>query len=95
MTARQTLFESLATNVRGEGTEDETRLHEDLFGAYFQANGLITPAVADFLARVDADYGAGIARYNTFVTSVLPGTNAALKAAGMKTLPAIKTVNAT
>ncbi len=95
LTARQTLFESLAVNVRGEGTEDESRLHEDLLGAYFQANGLITPAVTDLLARTDADYRAGVARYNTFVTSVLPGTNAALKAAGMKELPAIQTVDAT
>ncbi len=95
LTARQTLFESLATNVRGEGTEDESRLHEDLLGAYFQANGLITPAVVDLLSRVDADYRAGIARYNAFATGVLPGANAALKAAGMKALPAIQTVNAT
>jgi photosystem II stability/assembly factor-like uncharacterized protein len=95
LTARQTLFDSLAVNVRGEGTEDESRLHEDLLGAYFQANGLITPAVEDLLKRIDADYRAGVARYNTFVTSVVPGTNAALKAAGMKELPAIKTVNAT
>ncbi len=94
-TARQTLFDSLATNVRGEGTEDESRLHEDLLAAYFTANGLITPAVTDLLARTDADYRAGIARYNTFVTGVLPGANAALKAAGMKALPAIKTINAT
>ncbi|HVR47372.1 MAG TPA: hypothetical protein VMT95_12155 [Candidatus Binatia bacterium] len=94
-TARQTLFDSLTANIRGEGTEDEGRLHEDVLAAYFAANGLITPAVSDLLARTDADYRAGLGRYDAFVTGVLPGTNAALKAAGMKELPAIKTVNAT
>ncbi|MBV8498293.1 MAG: hypothetical protein JO003_03455 [Candidatus Eremiobacteraeota bacterium] len=95
VTARKTLFDSLAVNVRGEGTEDESKLHEDLLAAYFQANGLITPAVEDLLRRTDANYRAGVGRYNAFVTSVVPGINAALKQAGMKALPAIKTVNAT
>jgi len=94
VTARQTLFESLAVNVRGEGTEDEGMLHEDLLGAYFTANGLITPAVQDLLRRIDGEYRAGVGRYNAFVTSVLPGVNAALKQAGLKELPAIKTANA-
>ncbi len=93
LTARQTLFDSLATNIRGEGTEDETRLHEDVLGAFFAAQGLITPMVENFLGRVDADYRGGIARYNTFVTGVVPGVNTALQQAGMKTLPAVKTVN--
>jgi photosystem II stability/assembly factor-like uncharacterized protein len=91
--ARQTLFESLATNVRGEGTEDETKLHEDLLGAFFNAQGLITPAVTDFLSRVDAEYRAGIGRYNAFVTGVLPGLNATLQQAGMKPLSSVKTVS--
>ncbi|MGA8098348.1 MAG: hypothetical protein WB810_06800, partial [Candidatus Cybelea sp.] len=78
---------------RGEGTEDETRLHEDVLGAFFAAQGLITPMVENFLGRVDADYRGGIARYNTFVTGVVPGVNTALQQAGMKTLPAVKTVN--
>lgn len=93
-TARQTLFDSLAVNIRGEGTMDEGRLHEDLFGAFNAAQGLITPAIADGLARTDAEYRAGVGRYNAFVTNVLPGVNAALRQAGMKELPAIKTVSA-
>ncbi len=92
--ARETLFDSLAARVRGEGTEDETKLHEDLLASYQNAQGLITPPVADFLARVDADYRAGIARYDAFVAGVLPGVNAALQQAGMKTLPAVKSVRA-
>jgi len=93
-TARQTLFDSLAVNIRGEGTMDEGRLHEDLFGAFNAAQGLITPAVTDGLARTDAEYRAGVGRYNAFVTNVVPGVNAALRQAGMKELPALKTVSA-
>jgi len=82
-------------NVRGEGTEDQTMLHEELFGAFGNAQGLITPPVADFLSRVDVEYRDGLGRYNAFVTGVLPGVEAALKQAGMKGLPNIKTVNPT
>ena len=87
---QQTLFDSLAVNGRGEGTEDETRLRDDVLGAFQNAQGLITPPVTDFLSRVDSEYRSGIARYNAFVTGVLPGINTALQQAGMKTLPAIK-----
>ncbi|HVN68677.1 MAG TPA: hypothetical protein VMU38_03360 [Candidatus Binatia bacterium] len=90
--ARQTLFDSLAVNIRGEGTEDEGKLHEDVFGAYQTAQGLITPSVESFLTRVDSEYRDGVGRYNAFVTGVLPGVNAALKKAGMKSLPAVKLV---
>ncbi len=93
-TARQALFDSLAAHVRGEGTEDETKLHEELLSAFQNAQGLITPPVVDFLSRVDAEYRAGIGRYDAFVTGVLPGVNAALQQAGMKSLPAVKSVNA-
>jgi hypothetical protein len=54
---------------------------------------LITPAVENFLARVDAAYRDGVGRYNTFVTGVLPSVNTALQQAGMKTLPSVKTVS--
>jgi photosystem II stability/assembly factor-like uncharacterized protein len=92
VTARQTLADSLAANTRGEGTEDEGKLRDDIFSAYFSSLGLTTPAVASFLARVEPEYQAGIGRYNAFVTGTLPGINAALKAAGMKELPPIKTM---
>ena len=92
-TARQTLFDSLAVNIRGEGTEDETKLHEDVLSAYFNAQGLNTPAVSDFLDRVYALYVGGVARYNAFVTGVLPSVNNALQRAGMKTLPAVKSLS--
>jgi photosystem II stability/assembly factor-like uncharacterized protein len=91
-TARQTLYDSLVANVRGEGTEDETKLQEDQLGAFFQSQGLITPATMDLLARVDVEYRAGIDRYNTFVNSVLPGVNSALKGGNQKALPAISTM---
>jgi hypothetical protein len=92
--ARQSLFDTLAVKIRGEGTEDETALHEDVLGAFQSAQGLITPAVVSFLARVDTEYRQGIARYNTFVTGVLPGINGALKQAGMKPLTPAKEVGA-
>jgi photosystem II stability/assembly factor-like uncharacterized protein len=88
--ARQVLFDSFAVNVRGEGTEDEARLHEDMLGAFQIAQGLITPPAADFLSRIDAEYRAGVTRYNAFVTTVLPGVTAALKQAGMKPLTTLK-----
>ncbi len=93
-TARQTLFDTLAVHVRGEGTEDETKVHEDLLGAYFQSQALITPAIADFLSRIDAEYRAGVNRYNTFVTGQMPALSAALRQAGVKTVPTLTTVRA-
>lgn len=92
LTARQTLADSLAANTRGEGTEDEGKLRDDVFTAYFSSQVLTTPAITSLLARVEPEYVAGVARYNAFVTGTLPSVNAALKAAGMKALPALKTM---
>ncbi|MBV8198323.1 MAG: hypothetical protein JO263_09310 [Candidatus Eremiobacteraeota bacterium] len=94
-TARQTLFDSLAVNIRGEGTMDEPKVHEDILGAFGGAQNLITPAISDVLSRVEGEYRAAVGRYNTFVTGVLPGVDAALKQAGMKELPGVKTISAT
>jgi hypothetical protein len=91
-TARTALFDTLGTDVQGEGTLQETKLHEDLQSAYFGAQGLNTPAVTSFIKRVDAEYRAGVARYNAFVKTV-PPVNGALKAAGIKTLPEPKEVS--
>ncbi|MBV8117903.1 MAG: hypothetical protein JOZ01_07975, partial [Candidatus Eremiobacteraeota bacterium] len=91
-TARKTLYDSLVANVRGEGTEDENKLQQDMLGAFFGAQGLITPAVSDALQRVGAEYRDGLGRYNAFVTGVVPGVNAALKSAGQKALPSITTM---
>lgn len=91
-TARQTLYDSLVANVRGEGTEDENKLQQDVLGAYFGAQGLITPAITDVLNRVNVEYRAGIQQYNAFVTGELPKVNAALKNGGQKPLTTISTV---
>jgi photosystem II stability/assembly factor-like uncharacterized protein len=85
--ARKQLFDSLAVNVKGEGTQDATKLHEDLLGAFNQAQQLIVPATLSLVERVDADYRAGIARYNDFVRTSFPGIAATLKNAGTKTQP--------
>jgi photosystem II stability/assembly factor-like uncharacterized protein len=94
LAARQAIFDSLAVNVRGEGTEDEGKVREDVFGAFGNAQGLITPPIADFIGRVDGEYRAGVTRYNAFVTGSMPGINATLQQAGKKPLTSIKTVNA-
>ena len=91
-TARKTLMDSLATTVRGEGTEDETRVREDVLGATFQAQPLITPMVASFITRVDGEYRAAIARYNAFATGTMPGISTALQQAGVKTVPSFKPI---
>ncbi|MBV8375114.1 MAG: hypothetical protein JO302_06350 [Candidatus Eremiobacteraeota bacterium] len=92
--ARRTLFDSLAIDVEGEGTLQEGKLHEDVLGAFNAAQGLITPMVTDFLGRVDADFRAGVNRYNDFVRKVAP-VNDALKAAGSKPLPTISPIRPT
>jgi hypothetical protein len=91
---RQAIFDSLAVNVRGEGTEDEGKVREDVFGAFGNAQGLLTPPIADFIGRVDGEYRAGVTRYNAFVTGSMPGINATLQQAGKKPVTSIKTVNA-
>ncbi len=68
-------------------------MHEDLLGAYFVSQSPTTPAILDLLTRVDAGYREGVGRYNAFVTGILPGTNAALRQAGIKELTSVKTVN--
>jgi len=88
--ARERLFDVLAVNVRGEGTQNETMVHEDILGAFNTAQNLVTPAAESFIARVDAEYRAGIARYDEFVRTVLPGIDAALKDAGTKTPPVLQ-----
>jgi hypothetical protein len=94
LSVRQAIFDSLAVNVRGEGTEDEGKVREDVFGAFGNAQGLITPPIADFIGRVDGEYRAGVTRYNAFVTGSMPGINATLQQAGKKPVTSIKTVNA-
>ncbi|HEY1429961.1 MAG TPA: hypothetical protein VGF18_10330, partial [Candidatus Tumulicola sp.] len=87
--ARKALFDTLATDIKGEGTQDETKLHEDLLGTFFGAQQLIVPPTLDIIKRVDVDYRAGIARYNDFVRTKLPGIAATLKDAGTKTPPSM------
>jgi photosystem II stability/assembly factor-like uncharacterized protein len=88
-TARKALFDALATNVKGEGTQDETKLHEDLLGTFFGAQQLVVPPTLELIKRVDVDYRAGIARYDDFVRTKLPGIAATLKDAGTKTPPSM------
>src|SRR5579864_9354945 len=68
-TARQGLEDTLGTDVQGEGTLQENHLREDVQTAYFSAQGLNTPAVVSYINRINADFRAGIDRYNAFVRS--------------------------
>ncbi len=92
-TARTTLFNTLGVKIRGEGTMDENKVQEDVGGAYQNALGLITPMVANYITRVDAEYTAALGRYNAFVRTQLPPVAAAVKSAGIKPLPALAEVN--
>ena len=91
--SRDALANLLAIDVEGEGSEQEGKLHEDVLNAFAAAQGLITPMVADYLSRVDAERRAGIGRYNEFI-STLPPVDDELKAAGMKAFPAMPPIPA-
>lgn len=70
-------------------------LREDLDGALtslqsFPVQGIITPAAAEFYARIDAQYRAARNAYNAYVRAI-PSANKNLTAAGLRTLPTIPT----
>jgi photosystem II stability/assembly factor-like uncharacterized protein len=93
--ARQSIFGVLTANYQNDedSIERPGALREDLFTAFFTAQGLITKSVAQFMARTDAEFRAGVQRYNAY-TATLPALNAALKAAGLTPLPAVPEVHA-
>ena len=71
-------------------------LRENLDGALtslqsFPVQGIITPAAAEFYARIAAEYQRARNAYNAYVRS-LPQDNAALRAAGAQPLPLIPEV---
>jgi photosystem II stability/assembly factor-like uncharacterized protein len=54
----------------------------------FPVQGVITPAAAQFYARIDAEYRTARKAYDAYVRSI-PSMNAALVHAGLKSLPEI------
>ena len=54
----------------------------------FPLQGIITPAAAQFYARIDAEYRAALSSYNAYATSI-PAINRSLAGAGLRQLPAI------
>jgi len=84
-TARAALSDSLGTDVQGEGTLQENALYQDVQGAYFGVQGLNTQPVLDYVKRLEPLYRAGVDRYNAFVRSVPPVSDA-LKSAKLPTL---------
>ncbi len=68
-------------------------LRENLDGALsslqsFPVQGIITPAAAQFYARIDSEYRAARDAYNAYARSV-PQVNAQLTKLGLRPLPAI------
>lgn len=68
-------------------------LRENLEGAFtslesFPVQGVITPAAAQFYARIDSEYRSARDAYNSYARS-LPQVNVELKNHGMKPLPLI------
>jgi photosystem II stability/assembly factor-like uncharacterized protein len=93
--ARAQLFSTLTANYQNDedGIQMPGKLREDIFGAFFGAQGLITPPFISFMQRLDAELSSGVAQYNAYAAS-LATANAALKAAGQKPLPALSAVTA-
>ncbi len=68
-------------------------LRENLDGALtslesFPVQGVITPAAAEFYARIDAEYRAARGAYNAYARAI-SSMNAKLTAAGLRSLPEI------
>jgi photosystem II stability/assembly factor-like uncharacterized protein len=93
--AHKALFDALTANYQNgeDSIQRPGALREDINGLMF--TGLVTPPVASYARRMDAAFADGMAKYNAFVTGTLPGVDAALKAAGKKALPVIKTLKTT
>ncbi|MBV8491808.1 MAG: hypothetical protein JO199_14875 [Candidatus Eremiobacteraeota bacterium] len=54
----------------------------------FPVQGIVTPAAAEFYARLDAEYRDARTAYDAYATAI-PQYDAALKAAGLQPLPTI------
>ena len=68
-------------------------LRENLNGALsslesFPVQGIITPAAAEFYARIDSEYAAARKAYNAYAQSI-PGVNAQLTNLGLRPLPVL------
>jgi hypothetical protein len=68
-------------------------LRENIEGAFtslesFPVQGVVTPAAAEFYARIDSEYRAAREAYNSYARSI-PRVNAELKSRGLKPLPLI------
>jgi photosystem II stability/assembly factor-like uncharacterized protein len=86
---RDGVFNSLTANYQNaeDSIQRPGKLREDIETAFYNAIGLITPPVENYVRRIDGEYRVGVARYNAYVRT-LPALNAALKSAGLATIPA-------
>jgi hypothetical protein len=91
LTARTAVFDYLTADYHNDedSIQRPGKLREDVESVFFGAQGLTTQPVAQAVRRVDGELRVGVGKYDAFVTTVLPGLNAALKQAGMKAVPAV------
>jgi photosystem II stability/assembly factor-like uncharacterized protein len=93
---KRAAVEAQLTAAYSNGEDSVSRpgsLRENLDGALtslqsFSVQGIITPAAAQFYARIDAEYGRAHNAYNAYVRSI-PSMNAKLTAAGLRAIPEI------
>ncbi len=89
LAARERIFSELTADYHND--EDSIQrpgaLREDMEGLGFFGQGVLTPAVIDYGARVDAAYRTAVQNYNAYVRTLAP-VSAQLHAAGMKSLSA-------
>lgn len=90
--ARKALFDSLTADYHNDedGIQRPGALREDVFGAYFQSQNLITPPIVEAGNRVDAEVAQGVERYRQYDARQLPAVNAILQSAGLKPVTMFK-----
>jgi hypothetical protein len=89
--ARKALFDILTANYQNDedGIQMQGALREDIQTAFFVAQNVPTKPGDQFVGRVTAELRDAVAKYNAYVTGVLPVVNSALKAVSMKPLEPI------
>ena len=90
--ARKALFDTLTADYHNDedGIQRPGALREDVFGAYFGAQGLVTPPIVEAGNRVDAEVAQGVERYRQYEAQQLPAANAILQSAGLKPVTMFK-----
>ncbi|MBV9271475.1 MAG: hypothetical protein JO165_10290, partial [Candidatus Eremiobacteraeota bacterium] len=88
MKQRQEIFDTFTADYHNDedSIQRPGKLREDMPGGFFAAFGPPTEAQLEYAKRYDAEYAAGLARYNAYVRDTLTPLSTALKAAGQSTI---------